>query len=82
MVAQVKKYFTKTSDQDWSGVYHDTGPTRTPRDVAGNKRHPDPRDGNPLSESEESTLVNILDKLVYSKQGFNDLDIEYVDEKT
>jgi hypothetical protein len=82
MVAQVKKYFVKTSDQDWSGVYHNTDPKRTPRDVAGNKRHPDSRDINILSPQEESAIIEEFDNVMYSNPGFMDITREYIDENT
>ena len=82
MVAQVKKYFTKTSDQDWSGIYFNKQPKRSPRDVAGYKDNPDSRDSNPLSNQEESTLVNLFDNVVYANPGFINVTREYVDTNT
>jgi hypothetical protein len=82
MVAHVKKYFTKTSDQDWSGVYLDTSPKRTPRDVSGNKRHPDSRDTNNLSPEEEALIIEEFDAVLYSNPGFIDITREYPDENT
>ena len=78
MVAHVKKYFTKTSDQDWSGVYHNTDPRRDPRDVAGNKINPDPRDQNVLTPEEEALVIKEFDEVMWSNPGFMNMTREYV----
>jgi hypothetical protein len=83
MSAQVKKYYTKTNDQDWSGVYHNLSPKREPRDVSSaRKSNPDPRDGNPLTPEEEQILISEFDQNLYSRVDFVELKREYVDDNT
>jgi hypothetical protein len=81
MSAQVKKYYTKTNDQDWSGVYHNLSPKREPRDVSlARKSNPDPRDGNPLTPEEEQLLIAEFDSKLYSRHKNINFEREYVGE--
>lgn len=82
MVARIKQYFEKTSDQDWSGVYLNTKPKRDPSDVALYKSNPDPRDRNVLSAEEEAAVVSKFDSTLYAHPGFIGIDREYADENT
>lgn len=83
MVAHVKRYFTKTSDQDWSGVYFNTNTKRTPRDIARYKTDYDPKNHqNAISAEEEAAIIEEFDNVMYSNPGFMDITREYPDENT
>jgi hypothetical protein len=83
MVAHVKKYYFKTSDQDWSGVYFNTNTNRTPRDIARYKADHDPKNHqNVISAEEEALIIEEFDAVLYSNPGFMDITREYPDENT
>jgi hypothetical protein len=68
MSVQLKHVFTKTSDQDWSGVYLNVSKSRSP--------NTDQRDSNDLS-SDTKLVLKQRTTTLESSQGYSGWDREY-----